>query len=313
MKQVRSSHIESSNLPLAVLALAWICWNPAVQARAAEQKAPPVRAGVENPLFALCMDTHDSKKRSLREQAELLKELGYAGAGHVWLDNVPERIETLERVGLKLYQIYVRVNIDPRQPPYDRRLESTLPLLKSRGTMLALLITGGKPSDVAGDGRAVKLVSEIADRAGAQGVQVALYPHAGHWLERVEDAIRVAKKVNRKNVGVMFNLCHWLKVGDERELKPLLKSAMPHLLAVTINGADHAADIQAGRGQMILPLDRGTFDLLAFLKILKELKYRGPLGLQCYGLPGDARDHLTRSMAAWRKLGRQLRRAEAAK
>lgn len=39
-----------------------------------------------------------------------------------------------------------------------------------------------------------------------------------------------------------------------------------------------------------------------FLKVLRGLGYKGPVGLQCYGLPGDARDHLTRSIAAWRKL-----------
>jgi hypothetical protein len=39
-----------------------------------------------------------------------------------------------------------------------------------------------------------------------------------------------------------------------------------------------------------------------FLKTLKGLGYKGPVGLQCYGIGGDARDHLARSMAAWRKL-----------
>ncbi|MBM3836681.1 MAG: hypothetical protein FJ398_01755 [Verrucomicrobia bacterium] len=35
---------------------------------------------------------------------------------------------------------------------------------------------------------------------------------------------------------------------------------------------------------------------------LKDLGYQGPIGLQCYGIGGDAREHLTRPMAAWRKL-----------
>ena len=34
--------------------------------------------------------------------------------------------------------------------------------------------------------------------------------------------------------------------------------------------------------------------------------YAGPIGLQCYGLGGDARDHLARSMAAWRKMSGHL-------
>ncbi|MCL4693962.1 MAG: TIM barrel protein, partial [Candidatus Hydrogenedentes bacterium] len=127
-------------------------------------------------------------------------------------------------------------------------------------------------------------------------------PHAGDWLERVEDAIRVVQKVDRPNVGLMFNLCHWLKVDKEENLEPLLTAAMPYLFAVSIHGADRAEAIHAGTGNWIQPLDSGTFDIGAFLHTLRELGYRGPIGLQCYGLPGDARDHLTRSITAWRAL-----------
>ena len=100
----------------------------------------------------------------------------------------------------------------------------------------------------------------------------------------------------------MFNLCHWLAVDDEKNLEPLLSAAKPHLFAVTINGADRAADIQAGKGKWIQPLDSGTFDNFRLLKLLVALGYKGPIGLQCYGLPGDAREHLARSITAWRRL-----------
>jgi hypothetical protein len=38
------------------------------------------------------------------------------------------------------------------------------------------------------------------------------------------------------------------------------------------------------------------------LKTLRELGYKGPVGLQCYGIEGDTREHLKESLAAWRKL-----------
>ncbi|MCC6699118.1 MAG: sugar phosphate isomerase/epimerase [Candidatus Hydrogenedentes bacterium] len=255
------------------------------------------------PFFALCMDTHDSQKRSLEQQAALLAELGYNGAGHLWLDDLEERINTLDAHGLKLFQVYLQVNIAPEaNPPYDPRLKEALPLLKGRDTSLALLMGGGAPSDTAGDARAVALVQEIADMAEESGVRVALYPHSGDWLERVEDALRIVQKAERANVGVMFNLCHWLKVDDEKNLKTLLTSAMPHLFAVSIHGADRAEEIHAGTGNWIQPLDSGSFDVGALLDALRELGYQGPVGLQCYGIPGDARDHLTKSIAAWRRL-----------
>ena len=48
----------------------------------------------------------------------------------------------------------------------------------------------------------------------------------------------MAEKVDRPNVGVMFNLCHWLRVDKQRDYKSLLKRAMPRLWAVSINGAE---------------------------------------------------------------------------
>ena len=86
----------------------------------------------------------------------------------------------------------------------------------------------------------------------------------------------------------------------------LLKAAMPHLFAVSINGTDTGAEIKSGKGNWIQPLDSGSFDVYGFLRTLKELGYAGPIGLQCYGIPGDARKHLARSMAAWRRLSQRL-------
>ena len=232
----------------------------------------------------------------------MLAELGYDGMAHLWLKGVPERLKTLDARGLKLFQIYVRVSVAPKKRPYDPHLEEVARLLKGRDTTLGLLVSGGKPSDPGGDARAVEVIREIAAVAQASGLRVALYPHTGDWLERVEDAVRVVQKVDRKNVGVMFNLCHWLKVDDEKNLEAVLKQALPHLFAVTINGADRGLGRRGGWDRLIRPLDGGTFDVAGFLGTLGKLGYTGPIGLQCYGLRGDAREHLQRSMKAWRRL-----------
>jgi len=271
----------------------------------AKPAAPPAKK--TPPFFALCMDTHDAKKRNLAQQAEMLKTLGYDGVGHLWLKNVPERLKTLDAAGLTLFQIYVRVNIKPgNKRPYDPKLESVVKLLKGRKTALVLLVGGMKPSDTAADPRAVELVSQIADIAAKSSLNVILYPHTGDWLQNVSDAVRIAKKVNRKNVGVMFNLCHWLKAEQGKDLEKTLKSALPYLKGVSIHGADTASEILAGKGKWIQPLDSGSFDIYKLLKTLKDMNYTGPIGLQCYGLRGDAKDHLTRSISAWRKLRNRL-------
>ncbi|MBT3201903.1 MAG: sugar phosphate isomerase/epimerase, partial [Phycisphaerales bacterium] len=179
-------------------------------------------------------------------------------------------------------------------------------LLKGRPTALVLLVGGMKPSDTTADPRAVQLVTQIADIAAKSSLDVILYPHTGDWLQNVGDGVRIAKKVNRKNVGVMFNLCHWLKAEKGKNLQATLKSALPYLKGVSIHGADTAAEIAAGKGKWIQPLDSGSFDIAGLLKMLKDSGYTGPIGLQCYGLRGDASIHLKRSISAWRKLRTRL-------
>jgi len=256
-------------------------------------------AAATNAFFPFCIDTHDVKKRNLEQQAQMLKELGYDGVGHLWLDNIPERLKTLDAAGLKLFQITLQVDITPGEQPYDPRLKELLPLLKGRGVQFALLMNGLKPSDPAGDPRAVEIIREIADLAAESGAQVLLYPHSFMWLEKIEDAVRIANKVDRPNVGVMFNLCHWLRVSKDRDYKPLLAQTMPRLWAVSICGADEFDD-KPGWARYIQPLGRGTLDMAAFLKTLRQLGYTGPIGLQCYGIPGDVRDTLAESRKAWR-------------
>ncbi len=258
-----------------------------------------------NAFFPFCIDWHDSKKRTMEQQAEMLKELGYDGMGHIWLDKLPERLKTLDAAGLKLYQITVQVDIAPGKQAYDPRLKEMMPLLKGRNVQFDLLINGYKPSDPAGDFRGVEVVKEIAALAKTVDAQVLLYPHVNNWLERFEDCIRVADKVNEPNVGVMFNLCHWLRVGKDRNYQALLEKGLPRLYAVSLNGADEFDD-KPGWSRYIQPLGSGSFDVLALLKTLHKLGYTWPIGLQCYGIEGDTREHLAKSLKTWQEYCRQV-------
>jgi sugar phosphate isomerase/epimerase len=268
----------------------------------AETKAS---AALTNAFFPFCIDWHDSKKRNFEQQSEMLKDLGYSGVGHIWLDKVEERLMALDADKLQLYQLTVMVDLKPDKPTLDPRLKQVISLLKGRGTQILLLLNGMKPSDPAGDDKAVAVVREIAELCQASGLQVLLYPHTDFWLERFEDAMRLEKKVARPNVGTMFNLCHWLRVSKDRNYRALLEAGKDRLFAVSINGADER-DENPGWGRYIQPLGRGSFDVLALLRTLKEMGFTGPVGLQCYGISGDARDQLADSMKAWREYCRKL-------
>jgi len=253
-----------------------------------------------NPFFAMDTAT-DYKRLSATQQVEMIKELGYAGIGCTAGKGLAEMLQELDKNGLRLFTVYLGVNIDSDQQKYGPELKETIETLKGRNAILWLFVRSRKlkPSSPAGDERAVEILREVADMAAESKVRIALYPHYGFWCESVEDAVRLAGKVDRRNVGVTFNLCHWLRLGDEKNLKSLLKSAMPHLFVVSINGADSGGKDWK---QLIQTLDCGSFNMRRFLKTLADSGYTGPIGFQGYGIGGDARDNLRRSMNAWLKL-----------
>jgi len=269
------------------------------------------KKGLTNPFFAMDTGTIDANHTSAKAQVEMLKELGYAGIAY-WEGNpkrgnygLSEMLRKLDRQGLKMFPLYFGINLDPDKPKYDPSLKEAIKLLKGRDATIWLHIMSKKykKSSLEGDERAVEIVREIADTAHEEGVRVALYPHFNDWMERVEDAVRVTEKVNRRNVGITFNLCHWLKVDNEENMEDVLKLVMPYLFVVTINGADSNGE---SWNELIQPLGQGSFDIYKFLKTLNELGYTGPIGLQGYGIGGDAHENLKRSINAWRRLSQRI-------
>jgi len=123
------------------------------------------------------------------------------------------------------------------------------------------------------------------------------------WFERFEDALRLAARLDRPEVGVTFNLCHWLKVeGSERDPAPLLQAAKSRLMFVTINGAD-AGDTRTLRwDRLIQPLGEGTYEVAAFLRKLRATGYSGPIGFQGYGIKAPPPEVLAKTMAAWQRM-----------
>lgn len=261
-----------------------------------------------NPFFAMDTGLRDGKERTATEQAVLVKRLGYDGFGASgYLDE--DFLRAFEQQGVKVYNTYLTLSFDGAKPGLSPDLKEFVAQLKGHKTDLWVAIQNVtkdgvklKPSSPEGDAVMLPFLRELADLAHDSGVRVALYPHTWFWLERVDDATRVTHKANRANVGVTFNLCHWLKVEGDRDPVPALKEALPHLSFVTINGADSGDTKNMDWPRLIQPLDAGSYDVGHLLKTLRELGYRGPIGFQGYGIKGDSEEILRRTMTAWRRL-----------
>jgi len=251
-------------------------------------------------LYAFCVGMPAVKNPSIPDQARLLGELGFDGAGYpLWLDESLDRnLETLDRAGLDVFMMHATVNVNPDKPPYDPRLPAAIAKLKGRPVTVCVLLRGFPPGDPRGVEPAVKILRRLGDLAAENGLRISIYHHVRNWTESLPFALRIVAKVDHPQVGANFNLCHWLKVEGQRDYRPWLREHAAKIFAVTINGAELGADTWTGG--LIQPLDRGDFDNRRLLATLREIGHQGPIGLMCYGIPDDAREHLQRSMSVWK-------------
>ena len=271
-------------------------------AKPSTEKPNPDQLRLDNPFFAF--DNSGGFRGALppAEQAKMLEEFGYAGVGYTGGKGIPAMLKAVDAEGLEINSIYVASRIGPNGPSYDQNIKTAIEQLEDRDTVIWLTVGGKVPDAKDAQAQAVKVVREIGKLAADAGLRVALYPHTGDYVDTTEQALRVVKEVDLKNVGVSLNLCHRLKVDGEQNMRKTIEAAMPHLFLVSINGADSGNTKAMGWDRLIQRLDRGDYDVYGFLKMLKQLGYQGPIGLQCYRVPGDAKDNLAGSMAAWKKL-----------
>jgi len=258
-----------------------------------------------NPFFVFDNGLRGEKLKTIEAQLDLVKSVGFEGLS--WRTDAPDRVQQVlegcKQRGLKLFVIYVNLDLKDGKLVYDPRIKEIIALCKGTEVMIWPNLTSKqfKPSDPAGDDIAVAGLRELADLCAANGLRITIYPHVNMWVHRVEDALRLVKKIDRKNVGLTFNLCHALLDEAEARVPALIEEVAPYMTCVTINGADSGAK-KNEMGRIIQTLDKGNYDVPAFLKRLKAVGFKGPIGLQCYNIKGEPQELLTGSMGAWKKM-----------
>lgn len=240
-------------------------------------------------------------------QTKLLKQLEFDGMELMGLDRIEEKLAAMEEQNLQLFMVYIRIDLE-KEPAYDPRLHDFIRRVKGKGVTLWLHILSDqlKPSDPAGDELCIPIIRALADFAAPFGVDIAFYPHSFFWLEKLDDSVRLTQKTDRKNVGAVFNLCHYLRTDERPKLEDKLIHSIPFLKAVSINGADDGPTNQMDWGRLIQPLGKGNFDVLPILQILKDHHYTGPIGLQCFAIPGKPEEFLKISAESWKDYLKRL-------
>jgi hypothetical protein len=257
------------------------------------------------PVF-FAMDT--AARLEPADCAAVLAELGYAGLGGR-PSTAKAHATALQSKGLAYFNGYHVADFPSGQTQLPVELTQAVDNLAGTGGTLWLAINkvtlplGLSMGPEYGDTVVVPQLRQLVAYARAKGVKISLYPHAGFWAARFETCVRVASKVDSPNLGVTFNLCHWLKVeGSERDPLPLIKEALPRLNFITINGADTGDTQNLGWDKLIQPLGRGTYDVGAFVSKARAVGYRGPFGFQGYGIKIEPKELLKETMEGWGKM-----------
>lgn len=262
---------------------------------------------VENPFFSFNTGIKSGGFETLDSQAELLLKLGYDGVEKEGIAGFAAMQQAMEKKGLNIYTNYIRVDLDNTDEPYDPSLFEVFKMIEGKPTMVWIHVMSKKykPSSEENDKLAVPIFQEIADKASIYGVKVMLYPHINMWIECAEDAIRVSQKVNRRNFGMTFNLCHFLAHSYRKNIDPierfpeLAKQAIPYLFAISFNGADVKPSGEKIWKSFIQPLGDGNYDSYGYLKTFLDLGFEGPVGLQTFNIKQNSDVHLKRSITTW--------------
>jgi len=260
--------------------------------------------GAAEPVRFFAMDT--AARQAPAEAAAVLAELGYDGFGGRPATAKAFAAELGKRQVAFVNAYHVtKFAHDAAELPADlvqaiqalEGLDATLWL----GIQQVRLPVGIKAGPTTGDTVVVPALKQALVLAKAKRVKVSLYPHAGFWAESVDTCLRVANAVDDPDLGVTFNLCHWLKVeGAERDPVPVIKAALPRLNFITINGADGGDTRKLGWDKLIQPLGRGTYDVKTFVANARAAGYRGPFGFQGYAIKMEPTELLRETMEAWK-------------
>lgn len=251
---------------------------------------------IKNEFFVFeSVLSNDSVYNTFEKKAKLIKESGFNGIEVFELHHFNEKFKAILNLGFKPSSLYTKLDLDESE--LDPGLVDAIKLLKGSGTIICPYIIKKNgislhSRDKGIDKIAIRLLRKLADLANESGLQVAIYPHLNFYVERVNHATSIAKKANKHNLGMTFNLCHWMattNLVERATLNKQIKTLAPYLKMISINGANNIISSKSNIwGDYILPLGEGSFDVKGLVKYVAiDLGMNIPIGIQCYNLKGN--------------------------
>lgn len=237
------------------------------------------------------------------EKARLLKSIGYDGLEGFGYSDFFELRKALDKEGLQMPTNYVSLNFEAGGKIENPTSEEIRSMIKAseKGSVIYFQLNSKyyKNDRENGDKVVVGILRELSDFAKGYKIRLCAYPHVSTYCETVAYSVQLAKQVNRKNYGAAMNLCHLLKIEGSEGTDARIIEFAPWLVAVNICGADKGDTQKMDWDRLIQPLGQGSFDTYHFVKVLLDNGYKGPIGLQCYNLKGDALETLSLSFQTW--------------
>lgn len=145
-------------------------------------------------------------------------------------------------------------------------------------------VTGGKSADW--DKTKDKLAANLrawAETAAAAGTRIAVKAHYGQVVNTPDRLLWLYRTVNHPAFTLNYDYSHYQAEG--LELEPTLREVIPH------TGFIHMKDIVVGeKPARYLLVGDGKIDYVKYFRLLRELKYTGPIlvevSAQLHRLPG---------------------------
>lgn len=287
-----------------VPSLAFLFALMTIPARAEERAADTG----ENREFGVIDNSDDMRRIPVKQVASLMKKIGYKSvAVSTEKPQWNERVKAFHDASLRIGGVSLKWTTDGKSDKFNIPWDLVISKVRDTGAIIMFGIAVKEGATVSAP-RIVEQLKVRAKQARKAGVTLGIYPHLGFRVSRFEHATRVAKAVDHPSLGVCLVLSHYMKQSDEKDLPARLRAAKGRVVAAVINGSATGNTKAMGWDRLIQHIDQGEFDLPALLDLLcGELKFKGPVFVQCSSIHAPTRRTLEASYTKWQDLKRHCR------